>query len=235
MQNQQGQQNPQGQQGQNQQSQNQQNKNLGPQQNSGQNQKKEQKFAQLGVDNYRDPNPNGRMVVIVVISLIIGFVLGYGTSWLWNRHRSADLLENEAEMAENSEASTSPLVLAPATSAPNTISGTISTTSAGSITVANQPAGSQVFVSKAVFGDNGGWVSVQDDTNGVPGKILGAALFPAGSTAGEVPLLRATISGHTYFAVMRDNVGEYHLFNMQTDLPLTDSSGATVMAVFSAK
>jgi hypothetical protein len=198
-----------------------------------QGQKTNQKFAQLGVDN--NQNPNGRMVVSIVVALIIGFIIGYGASWIWNRHHAADLLENQAEMAANSQASNSPLVMAPTTSASNIISGVISTTSAGSITVADQPSGSEVFVSKAVFGENGGWVSIQDDTNGVPSRILGAAMFPVGSTAGEVPLLRATVSGQKYFAVLRDNVGDYHLFDMQTDLPLTDSSGATVMATFNAR
>lgn len=200
--------------------------NQSGQQNSSTGQKADQKMDQKN-SSQNQQGPNGRLVVNIVVSVIIGFIIGFGVSWLWNRHHNAEMMQEAIEMTQNQNSAsgtgTSPFVMA---------GSGISTTSAGSITVANQPAGSSVFVSTVTFGSDGGWVAIEDDDNGTPGRILGAAMFGPGSTAGEVPLLRATVADQTYFAVMRANVGNYQLFNMQTDMPLTDTSGNVVMAAF---
>jgi hypothetical protein len=48
-----------------------------------------------------------------------------------------------------------------------------------------------------------------------------------------VELIRATVAGNSYFAVLHDDDdGKYKLFTPQTDKPLLDASGQPIMVKF---
>lgn len=98
------------------------------------------------------------------------------------------------------------------------------------LTVSNQAAGLYVVVAQAHITE-GDWVVVQEDRMGQPGSTLGAARFVGGATTGTVELLRGTISGQTYHAVVYKDNGD-RIFSLEGDMPLRDTNGNSIMVTF---
>ena len=73
-----------------------------------------------------------------------------------------------------------------------------------SLVVADQAAGERVVVT---FMDlpQGGWIAIKEVSSG---RILGAGRFPGGATSGSIQLLRATIAGGAYEAVVYKDDGD---------------------------
>jgi len=67
-----------------------------------------------------------------------------------------------------------------------------------SVTVMNQAAGDTVQVTDVSL-TNSAWIVVYDNNAGAPGNTLGAIIAIPSEGEVSVPLLRPTISGHTYF------------------------------------
>jgi len=80
-----------------------------------------------------------------------------------------------------------------------------------------------------------GWVVIHESSNGAPGNILGAQRFDAGAySGGSVELLRDTLAGQTYFAMLHlDNNDKS--FDHNTDLPVLDDTERIVMTSFNAQ
>ncbi len=93
----------------------------------------------------------------------------------------------------------------------------------------DQPAGEHVSVSYRLPEE--AWIAIREDNNGASGRILGARLFAAGSGSGEIPLLRPTVPGSTYQALLyRDNGNrqfEYHV-----DLLIMSAVNAPIESTF---
>lgn len=151
-----------------------------------------------------------KMVIVATLAFIVGFAL----AWIILSQRGA------AGTAGNG-----------ATAASSTAAAT-ATTSANFISVLDQPAGVQVQVADVKL-DRLGWVVIHDDDNGVPGRILGAQLFDAGETSGTVDLLRGTLAGSDYFAVLQADNGD-RAFEPKLDEPIMGSDGNPVMTKFAA-
>lgn len=115
-------------------------------------------------------------------------------------------------------------------------SNSIASATDNSIIVHNQPAGTNVTIAQIDLKNNG-WVAIQEDTNGKPGVILGAAYFVSGQTLnGVVSLLRPTIAGTSYLAVLHTDDGtKPHVFNYHTDTVLSDSTGNPIATPFTAQ
>ena len=102
------------------------------------------------------------------------------------------------------------------------------------LTVENQRAGSSVVLQKSEF-QEAHWVVVRDvNDDGTPGNILGAGWFPAGAHENmSVPLVRATVGGEHYVAVLFSDSNGDKKFDHKTDQPVKDASGKILFAKFS--
>ncbi len=100
------------------------------------------------------------------------------------------------------------------------------------VVMGDQYPGNVVYLNSAQF-ENPGWVVVQANNAGTPGKILGQTYFVAGISPGKVNLSESMIDGGTYYAVMYSDNGDKK-FDIKTDMPLKDANGAVIMKVFHA-
>lgn len=99
------------------------------------------------------------------------------------------------------------------------------------LSVSAQKAGESVVLDSVELTEVG-WVVIHEDRGGAPGNALGAARFEAGVHTGvAVPLLRATVPGGLYYAIIHSDDGD-RIFDIKKDLPLADSAGAAVRATF---
>jgi hypothetical protein len=153
--------------------------------------------------------------VRIAASFIIGLLVGVGGYWLiasQNNHVSPELTMNEED---------------------GTSSEVVTIQGDNGVLVNNQVPGSSVLINQVLL-KGPGWVAIHDDVNGQPGRILGARLFDAGSANGIVQLLRNTVNGKSYFAVIHTDDGNYKNFTPKTDKVLTGSNGEIIMTKFEA-
>ncbi len=157
----------------------------------------------------------GRRLVIYVIIIIL---IIFGAFWfLGNREAAAP-----SPSANNNE-SASPA---------NSTNENSNQSSPSSIKVSDQPAAGVVIIDSVTL-DEPSWIAVEEDRDGERGNVLGALWLPAGThTAQSIDLLRFTAASAKYYAVVRRDEGEDHLFNYQDDEALTNTSGSPIMAVF---
>src|SRR5665213_2814017 len=120
--------------------------------------------------------------VRIAVSFVIGILVGVGGYWLV-AHRTPMMAGDDSLVSTSGQMGTS-------TSAAMIIGD-------NGVIVADQTPGYTVTVAQVVL-QSAGWVAIADDVNGLPGKILGAKYFDAGKGSGIVPLLRATVAGHSY-------------------------------------
>jgi hypothetical protein len=97
------------------------------------------------------------------------------------------------------------------------------------VTANNQLAGRTVAVRSMTL-SRLSWVAVMAKN----GSILGAGLFPKGSTSGTIPLQRATIAGMTYKVVIYADNGD-KTFELHQDLLVMNSDKSPVGTVFMAQ
>ncbi|MBL7045539.1 MAG: hypothetical protein ISR99_00705 [Parcubacteria group bacterium] len=98
------------------------------------------------------------------------------------------------------------------------------------ILVKNQPSGDSVAIDKVVLEEDG-WVVIHEGTEGSIGNALGAVRLDAGEYSVSVELLRATIEGQIYRAVLYRDDGDRE-FSLDSDFPFMDSSGGPVVTMF---
>jgi len=154
----------------------------------------------------------------IVISFVIGVALGLGGGWLWfskDAGAPPQGIPGQGDAAER----------------PGAVSGTI-LAGEHAIYVRDQAPGFSVAVEMAVFAKDG-WVAVHEDAEGAPGNILGAGRFPAGEHSGEVELLRATVPGGNYYAMLHEDDGD-GVFDFSKDMPVRDTAGNIVQMQFTA-
>ncbi|MEI6397007.1 MAG: hypothetical protein WCO48_02970 [Candidatus Taylorbacteria bacterium] len=109
------------------------------------------------------------------------------------------------------------------------------TTEAGAINriiVSDQYPGNVVYISSVQLA-NPGWIVIQTNDSGKPGKIIGSTFAPSGINPSKVTLTQPMIDGGTYYAVLYSDNGDGK-FEASLDKPLTDSNGSIIMKVFKA-
>ncbi len=100
------------------------------------------------------------------------------------------------------------------------------------VAVKDQPAGLKVQVSGTLAAP--AWVVVHEmNADATVGRILGVQLFDVGAYSGVVELLRGTVAGGRYTAMIHV-AGEDHVFDTKKNPPLTDAQGLPVMSSFVA-
>ena len=104
------------------------------------------------------------------------------------------------------------------------------TSKTSAVSAIGQTAG--YSVSTLVSTDRLGWVAVHEQTNGKPGRILGAKHFGPGTATVVVPLKRATLSGGTYYVMLHGDDGDISDFTTTRDLPLLGANGLPIMVAF---
>ena len=97
------------------------------------------------------------------------------------------------------------------------------------VTVSDQTAGPTVQID-SVQAQKSEWVAIKDTS----ARILGAGRFDKSATNVSVDLLRATIPGQTYQAVIYLDDGD-HQFDFHKDMLVTGSDGAPVSSTFTAQ
>lgn len=107
-------------------------------------------------------------------------------------------------------------------------------TGKNTLDVSDQLAGSLVNLSSVALNEQG-WVAIHEDADGEPGWILGATLVFAGERNNvAVELLRPTLAGKTYYAMLHHDDGD-KMFDIKKDLPIKDSTGSVLMMKFVAE
>lgn len=96
------------------------------------------------------------------------------------------------------------------------------------VTVQDQSAGATVAVSQVTL-KSPSWVAIKDTT----GRILGAGWFYQSGENLSVPLLRSTIAGEAYQAVIYVDNGDKQ-FDFHKDTLITSVDGAPVSSTFRA-
>ena len=106
-------------------------------------------------------------------------------------------------------------------------------TGGNAIVVDDQAPGNKVNVAMVTLAKNG-WAVIHSDTDGKPGRILGAHRFNAGENRDvAVELQKPTEEGKIYYAMLHFDDGDRQ-FHYQKDLPLTGPEGNTIMMRFVA-
>ena len=161
----------------------------------------------------------------IIISFLIGVLIGFGSYYLYDnvdaiknikRSGADNKIKNEAVTdIDNSEDLYSS-----------------NTHQQNKIIVNDQPAGMRVMI-ESVSMDQVGWVVVREDRNGEFGNILGAQRFDIGSSNGEVELLRNTVEGGTYYAVIYGDDGDMK-FDYEKDTPILSDNEEPIFVEFKA-
>ncbi len=141
--------------------------------------------------------------VVIIVLIIIGI-------WVFGGKGSSTSTDNSVATMDNSN-----------------VSGSINR-----IVMSDQYPGNVVYLNSAQFA-NPGWVVIDADNAGTPGKILGETYFDAGINPGKITLSQPMIDGGTYYAVMYSDNGN-KTFDVTKDQPLTDANGNVIMKVFHA-
>lgn len=100
----------------------------------------------------------------------------------------------------------------------------------GSVTLANQSAGSVVSLTSVTYPISEGWIGVRDYQSGQFGSLLGVVRFSEsqGLVPKEIILQRSTVAGSEYAVVLYTDNGDRQ-FNLADDVQVD-----TVFATFSA-
>lgn len=168
-------------------------------------------------------NRNTQIVSGVVVLLV---VILFGGWWMKSRGVLSKFSSRAATTTINA-------VLEDATTTnPVGLGGKISNPTAvatgDSVTVKDQDAFSSITVSSVTLSQNG-WVAVRD----ADGRTLGAGWFEAGTHENvAVPLLRSTVAGERYQALLYVDTGDDHQFDVHNETLVTNSDGSVAGAIF---
>jgi hypothetical protein len=174
--------------------------------------------------------------VQLLVMLCLGIAIGAIGAYLAGQG-GAELTDND-EYSEEVSTSTMEEGVGPKSEEPSVVSAVdlpgkdrVAANTRPGLVVSDQPAGTEVLVSGFSF-DAPQWVAIYDDRGGKPGWILGAKRFLPGDSSGIVPLLRATVSGETYYAVVHGDDGDLEFDKVKDPAPAPDSA---LMVTFKAR
>ncbi|HEY4499033.1 MAG TPA: hypothetical protein VJH94_03145 [Candidatus Paceibacterota bacterium] len=152
---------------------------------------------------------NQKTIIIATLS----FILGFGLSWLISTNKTVAPGSEKTPDTASSEVQADVLM--------------------NTVVVKDQSEGVSVTLERVSFKDSG-WAVIHEEDSATPGRILGAQLFDAGTwTQGKVELLRGTIAGKNYYAMLHTD-NDDRAFNPKNDLPIPDDEGNPIMIKFTA-
>ena len=148
----------------------------------------------------------------VVLSFVIGFVLGSVTTWiaLGSTAFSPTILIDSPELLGDATMTAS--------------------TSLEYVIVEDQLAGDRVLIKEIALTDSG-WAVVHEDAGGVPGNALGAQRFDKGVHSGTIYLLRNTEADQGYYILLYRDNGD-RKFDLETDILITDAEASPIKSTF---
>jgi hypothetical protein len=166
-----------------------------------------------------------RYIFIAVGAFVVGFLLAWVFVGGGRAIVPADAPEGGEEVAEENDDDSvmeGEVMEKAVEEGTGEVSGSVAPVEGMRVVVSDQEAGMQVVLGAVqVFEDS--WIVVHEDRDGMPGNILGAQRFRMGDypDGGTVDLLRGTVVGGTYYAMvhMDDGVGG---FDHMLDLPRGD-------------
>lgn len=175
-----------------------------------------------------------------IVSFIAGLLIGGLLVWIFGGDSQSkeqaddtsdptvevnlDENQNSSDKTENNTAATSQNTTNTSTDTDEPVAETpVLQTGDGKIVVNNQPAGSVVNLTSAVFPQDEGWIGVRDYENGQLTGLLGVARFSKeqGLVPESVELLRNTESGKEYAVVFYTESGDRE-FSLADDVQLED-------------
>lgn len=167
----------------------------------------------------------------IIISFIIGFISGMFAVWLWTATVAITGKKTEvpAIVTEESQQQPAQTQVETQTQQAASVGRLIQN---DSIVVPDQKAGSQVIVSYVVL-DTPGWVVVHEGDASHIGNALGATRFDEGEYSGVVELLRPTVAGQIYRAILYHDNGDKE-FSLDTDFPFLQNGNQPVVTMFKA-
>ena len=194
----------------------------------------------LSLDLLHCMDTNNKERTHMIVAGIAGILVGFFAGWMWvdtaeNKPTSdtadtaspidlSGLLSDEVKKIDNSKEASQ--VTPPAPPTPSVVAA-----SDNKISVEIQSAGKEVTVSTVALTAES-WVVIHEDTAGKPLRILGAKHLHAGAyTNVVVKLLRETVGGHTYYAMLHSDDGD-GLFDSKKDIVETDRADSPIMAKF---
>jgi hypothetical protein len=156
----------------------------------------------------------------LLLMLVIGVLLGATSMLAWKLDGTGEVPVGDSTPTgipneERNIATTTPVTIAVAADIPS--SPEIPPNMRVGLNVADQPAGSVVFVTGLTVTENQ-WVAVYEENEGKPASILGASRVRVGYISTSVDLLRATEQGRKYFVAILNDDGDNY-FNRLSDLP----------------
>ena len=173
-----------------------------------------------------------------IIAGLVALVVIIGGGWLIARERSGTMAganatstesvsKTSGTAAENPNPAPTP---SPSTASKPAVSNPTSAASGETIAVADQPAGSSVSIADANLAKPS-WIVIR----GTNGWALGAAWFYKSGKNLTVPLVRKTVAGEMYQAVIYVDDGNKKLELHGGDTLVTDTQGAPVASTFKAQ
>jgi len=161
-------------------------------------------------------NTNKKLIMVSIIAFVIGFLV----AWLiWG---NAGTPTPSGEETENTEVSGENALSPTGVALPPASSGS-------RLVVADQAPGKSVTVSSASL-DGAAWIVVREMVDGIPGSILGAQYLEVSGDDILVELLRGTVEGGRYQALLwRDN-GD-RLFDYEADTPIVGTEAGFTTSV----
>lgn len=164
-----------------------------------------------------------------IIAGLVALAVIIGGGWLIARERSN---ASTSGMASSTVETSTETTGSTKGSNQNTSVSTdkVASASGETVTVLDQPAGDRVIVADVTL-SKPSWVVIRDTNK----WALGAAWFPASAKSVDVPLLRKTVPGHTYEAVIYVDDGDKQFAVHGGDMMVTGSEGAPVSSTFTAK
>ncbi len=164
----------------------------------------------------------------LAVAFVVGLLVGAGAVWIWAVNtEKAEAPSNESEVSTNNAATTTSKT---PTTTPAVTDISVSA-SAVDLEVNNQLSGNHVNITSVTFPSMGGWIVIHEVVEGELGNALGAQHFSEGSWSGTVSLLRNTVVGNTYAAVLYGDNGDRQ-FTLGADKPITDVATSQVIMKF---
>ncbi len=173
----------------------------------------------------------------LVLMLVIGVAIGAIGAKLY-LDKKAGFLEVEQLLPVTNESTTTESTVAAKEQTTKPVSNgtlpgvaSVPANTRDGLSVNDQPAGGSAVVS-GLNVTSPLWVAVYDNRNGVPGWILGAKRFLPGDKTGVVALLRNTVAGDTYYAVIHGDDGNLEFDKTKDVAPSPDQA---IIVSFKAK
>lgn len=164
----------------------------------------------------------------LAVAFVVGLLVGAGAVWVWSVNTKSAEAPEKKDPAEEVVATDSKKDDVVKTKSDATIPVLASSVD---LAVSNQLSGNHVNITSVTFPEMGGWVVIHEVMEGELGNALGAQFFSEGSWSGTVSLLRNTVVGNTYAAVLYGDNGDRQ-FTLESDKPLTDRTSSQVIMKF---